>query len=266
MYANKLGRFTSTDPIFIELRRLNDPQQLNLYSYTRNNPLTFTDSTGLDIEVTGTEQEAYRKRLQQNLSFTTQINSKTNKVEIVDANGNVLDKKQLKTLGKTLKGGEKELFNAITDTKNHVTIDTVRKDAGVDFGRFDGKGKNTIDAADLDVLDASKDNGGFTSARVVGHETLEAYAAAKTGATTPGDSHDYANQYFGGLELANPKTLKLYGDSKAGVITRSSADSPVYGMKNVRVTITREYLTPIPTNSIPKGQTPAHIVGVEKVP
>jgi uncharacterized protein RhaS with RHS repeats len=266
MYQNKLGRFTSPDPLYIEAKRLPDPQQFNLYGYVRNNPLTLTDPSGLDIEVTGTEQEAYRKRLQQNLSFTTQINSKTNKVEIIDDKGNVLDKKQLKTLGKTLKGGEKELFNAITDTKNHVTIDTVRKDANVEFGRFDGKGKNTVDAADLDVLDASKNNGGFTSAQVVGHETLEAYAASKTGATTPGDSHDYANQFFGGLGQADPKTLKLYGDAKAGLITRASFNLPVHGSKNVSITMTREFLTPIPINSIPKGITPAHIVGVEKVP
>jgi RHS repeat-associated protein len=125
-YASSQGRFTSADPLYIEMGRLGDTQQFNLYSYTRNNPLRLVDPTGLDIEVTGTEQEAYRKRLQQDVSFTVQLNAKTNKVQIVDASGNVLDKNQLKALGKTLKGGEKELFKAITDTKNHVTIDTVR--------------------------------------------------------------------------------------------------------------------------------------------
>jgi RHS repeat-associated protein len=45
------GRFTSADPLYIELRRLADPQQLNLYSYARNNPLRFIDPNGLDIQL-----------------------------------------------------------------------------------------------------------------------------------------------------------------------------------------------------------------------
>jgi RHS repeat-associated protein len=50
-YASTQGRFTSPDPLYIELRRLTDPQQLNIYSYTRNNPLRFTDPNGLDIKL-----------------------------------------------------------------------------------------------------------------------------------------------------------------------------------------------------------------------
>jgi RHS repeat-associated protein len=40
------GRFTSVDPIGIMKRKLVDPQQWNMYSYARNNPLRFTDPTG----------------------------------------------------------------------------------------------------------------------------------------------------------------------------------------------------------------------------
>jgi len=35
------GRFTSPDPIVVTKERLRDPQSLNLYAYTRNNPLRF---------------------------------------------------------------------------------------------------------------------------------------------------------------------------------------------------------------------------------
>ena len=63
-YGSPQGRFASADPLYLEMGRLTDPQQLNLYSYTRNNPLKFTDPLGLDIEVTGTDQDGYLQRLQ----------------------------------------------------------------------------------------------------------------------------------------------------------------------------------------------------------
>lgn len=82
----------------------------------RNNPLVIIDPSGLEIEVTGNEQDEYRKRLQESLSFKVQINSKTNKVEIVDDKGNILDKKALKNLGKTLKA-ERKNFSMLLLTK-----------------------------------------------------------------------------------------------------------------------------------------------------
>ena len=48
-------------------------------------------------------------------------------VATVDANGNVLDQKQLKALGKMLKKADKELFKAITDAKHHVTINAIQQ-------------------------------------------------------------------------------------------------------------------------------------------
>jgi len=47
--SSSMGRFMSPDPIFISPARLFDPQGLNLYAYVRNNPLNFTDPTGLDF-------------------------------------------------------------------------------------------------------------------------------------------------------------------------------------------------------------------------
>ncbi len=45
-YPNQHGRFTSVDPIIMEKRRLADPQAINLYVYTRNNPLKYVDHNG----------------------------------------------------------------------------------------------------------------------------------------------------------------------------------------------------------------------------
>lgn len=37
-YGSNMGRFLSSDSLGIPRDRLSDPQQLNLYSYVRNNP------------------------------------------------------------------------------------------------------------------------------------------------------------------------------------------------------------------------------------
>jgi RHS repeat-associated protein len=50
-YGSALGRFTSADPLWINVNRLVDPQRLNLYAYGRNNPLRFTDPNGTDVVI-----------------------------------------------------------------------------------------------------------------------------------------------------------------------------------------------------------------------
>ena len=47
-YSGAQGRFTSPDPVALKANRLLDPQRLNLYSYTRNNPLISVDPDGRD--------------------------------------------------------------------------------------------------------------------------------------------------------------------------------------------------------------------------
>lgn len=49
MYANKLGRFTTVDPVKISLDRVIDPQQINRYAYVRNNPQKYVDLDGRDL-------------------------------------------------------------------------------------------------------------------------------------------------------------------------------------------------------------------------
>jgi RHS repeat-associated protein len=47
-YSSAHGRFTSTDPINITEERMQDPQQINLYAYARNNPMKYVDPNGED--------------------------------------------------------------------------------------------------------------------------------------------------------------------------------------------------------------------------
>lgn len=48
-YASGQGRFTSVDPIGMGAASLGNPQSLNLYAYVQNNPIDYTDPSGLDI-------------------------------------------------------------------------------------------------------------------------------------------------------------------------------------------------------------------------
>jgi RHS repeat-associated protein len=47
-YASMQGRFTSSDPMLMDHKRVIDPQRINAYVYARNNPLKFIDPDGKD--------------------------------------------------------------------------------------------------------------------------------------------------------------------------------------------------------------------------
>ena len=48
-FSSAQGRFTSVDPIGILKQKMIDPQQWNMYSYVRNNPLRLFDPTGMYV-------------------------------------------------------------------------------------------------------------------------------------------------------------------------------------------------------------------------
>jgi RHS repeat-associated protein len=61
-YGSSIGRFMTPDwasaPIAVPYAELGNPQSLNLYSYTKNNPTTLTDIDGhCDIDVEGGKTE-----------------------------------------------------------------------------------------------------------------------------------------------------------------------------------------------------------------
>jgi RHS repeat-associated protein len=66
-YASQQGRFTSTDPILIAKQKLLDPEQWNMYSYARNNPIRFTDPTGKYVCTDAKRCEQFEKTRQETL-------------------------------------------------------------------------------------------------------------------------------------------------------------------------------------------------------
>ncbi|HVO61615.1 MAG TPA: RHS repeat-associated core domain-containing protein, partial [Terriglobales bacterium] len=45
--GSNMGRFMTSDPVYLMKQKFLDPQQWNMYAYVRNNPLRFTDPTGM---------------------------------------------------------------------------------------------------------------------------------------------------------------------------------------------------------------------------
>ena len=199
MYSNRVGRFTTPDPVYLTDGRLVDPQQVNLFAYGRNNPVRFTDPDGLDVRVDGDEWEWALGQLGNGLSFKVTQLKKGGLVQIVDSNGKVLDnKKDAAALAKIKEGlndEESALFEAITDTKNHATLNAVKNDDNVDIGSIIKPGQNGVDRPEAEMLAKSDGQGGFTTQSIVRHELLEAYGIAS--GLSPSVAHD--NNPVGGL-------------------------------------------------------------------
>ena len=53
-YGSSMGRFTSPDPKMFSRQRMFDPQQWNMYQYSRNNPLRYVDDDGEEVKETAT--------------------------------------------------------------------------------------------------------------------------------------------------------------------------------------------------------------------
>ncbi|HEY0324117.1 MAG TPA: RHS repeat-associated core domain-containing protein [Pyrinomonadaceae bacterium] len=66
-YSSPSGRFISPDPIFISDKQTYNPQLWNLYCYVGNNPLAYTDPTGMELvplgQHTDDEIDARRKAI-----------------------------------------------------------------------------------------------------------------------------------------------------------------------------------------------------------
>ena len=67
-YDPVTGRFISVDPLYVEQAQAGQiaPQNLNLYAYTLNNPLRYTDPNGTDAAA---EDEAARKATEKGIEF-----------------------------------------------------------------------------------------------------------------------------------------------------------------------------------------------------
>jgi uncharacterized protein RhaS with RHS repeats len=100
-----MGRFMSPDPIGKMKQKMTDPQQWNMYSYVRNNPLRLTDPTGMyAVDCGSLNAKNCAKK-------TAAIDAEVTKLA---SSKNAQDQAIAKTLGTS------------KDTKNGVTIGFVK--------------------------------------------------------------------------------------------------------------------------------------------
>ena len=98
-YGSTQGRFTSPDPIIISDKQVENPPLWNLYSCVGNNPLAYTDPTGMELVQLGQHTDEQIKRRQaeikQQLKDLTQNKS-------ISKNERKAQEKALKAENKTL--------------------------------------------------------------------------------------------------------------------------------------------------------------------
>src|SRR5438093_4367229 len=79
------GRFTSIDPVAMSRDKMKDPQLLNMYAYTRNNPLRYIDPTGEEVRLSELSEEERKKlieELQKQTGLLLRYNAKSGNLEI----------------------------------------------------------------------------------------------------------------------------------------------------------------------------------------
>jgi hypothetical protein len=236
--------------LFIELRRLADPQQLNLYSYARNNPLRFKDPTGMVVQMNCESEKDC-------LSAEKMINGRDKHQFQVKAEGGWLAIVSGSVTGQ-LSAAEQALYDAITDPNNIAVVNVVEDTKKAEFGVFDSNGANTIDLGNLSKLDAPGNKGGIGSGDVASHELLEAYGNLFTK-----DAHNQVAKLFPGL--GGPQNRKFVKDQSGNnLLGISFAQAISDGRGTMETNVT--FITPIPSQSLAGKTLVQKVQAIENAP
>jgi RHS repeat-associated protein len=237
--SSAMGRFTSPDPIFMELHRLADPQSLNLYSYVRNNPLNLTDPTGMLVDI-----DCSRVNSGQCKQTVTDLNNRKDAQFQVTRDA---DTGQLNVVGNVdaskLSSSEAELYKAISDPDHTATLDVRPGSDSIMFDQYAGKGLNILDRADLSALGRANS---ILPGEAIAHAAVEAYAGLAEGKDTYDAAHSFANKFFGDVRVTGLNTLP------PGAATATSGQA-TYNFQRVGVSVNvrKIFIVPQPAASVP---------------
>ncbi len=242
-FSSVQGRFTSTDPLYIEMKRLPYPQAWNLYAHTRNNPLKYVDPDGLEIKVTCADGKLCDETV-------ANLNNRKNaqfKVELKGGKLAIVGKVDASKLSKS----EGALYKAITDTKNTAELRITAASAQIDFGQSalvaatgakPETGVNIVDAADVRGLNKVDPS---LSGEVIAHEALEAYVSVAEGLKEVQRAHARANEFFGDVSITKHESVNAAG----GNVYIGKAVY-TFGRIGISANVEKRFVTPIPQQEL----------------
>ncbi len=249
------GRFTSPDPLYIEAKRLLDPQSLNLYAYVRNNPLKFVDPDGMDfvLNCNGSQENCQQTvndiNNRKGGQFKVEI-GKNNKLQVVKG-----------SVAKNLSGNESALLGAVNDTNTTATINVLGKDSSFNFEKYDSNGQNSIDRADLNVLGgANKELPG----EIISHAMMESYSSAQNeSGYLP--AHQFANRFYGRILI---DTDSVYPIPSGAAMVTGIDTAYRFSRNGMDASVIRTFDTPIPLATLRQRRTPppGQVTGVTVTP
>jgi len=242
-YSPGLGRFIQPDPLVMELHRLQDPQLLNLYQYGHNNPLRWTDETGLDVnldcsKVSGAQcnQTVTDLNNRKDAQFQVTRNADTGLLQVVD---------QAKVDAGKLSKSEGALFKAITDQNNHATLQLTPFSASIMGDQYVNPGFNVLDRADLTQFGKANSQ---IPGEIIAHAAVEAYAGVGEGQGDYVNAHAFANRFFGNVGYTDPVGLPPgAARSTSGMATYT------FPRLSTSVNVQKIFITPQPRESVPKN-------------
>lgn len=233
-YGSALGRFITTDPLYIEMHRLADPQSLNLYAYARNNPITLSDPTGLDVSfkcdtAANCNQAVKDFNGRKGAQFKVQL-GKNNKLNVVKG-----------SVAKNLSKSEKALLGAVNNKDYHATVNISGNTGQSEFGVHNSAGVNSVDLGNLSKLDAPSNAGGLNSGDALAHDALDSYYSLFL--DDPDEADSAAAQFYPGLypPTQNHNTFGSGGTTLTGATQYQGITD---GRGGERVGF--RYITPVP--------------------
>jgi len=217
-YSSTMGRFTTPDPLSLTSQRVTDPQRLNLYTYTRNNPVLLTDPNGLELYVNGTDAEV--ARLMSDLEQLTGLKFDRDKVT-----GRVTI---AKNSPKPRNAEAYRIAGIIGDLSNRVeafgwrggNAETDKR--GALFGITNTTGQALIDYDDVDKLNGKSK--GTRPLDVAYHEIVEAYEyltnkAAKDALAAGDKKRAYEIVHQVAIDAVNVYRMRVQGAPARGSVS-----------------------------------------------
>ena len=145
--------------------------------------------------------------------------------------------------------------------RKQIKINAVNGDAGVDFDQSTGAGQQTLDMADIGLLDNSNNSSAATAAMVTLHGTLEAFGTAQ--GMKPNAAHAFAT----GNSIGLSQPVSVNPAISGGMLTGGVLTMNIHGDPAHQLNVTMQLVTPLSlTGPIPSGRQPQHIVDVTSTP